>query len=72
MTQEVNNLSLLYEPKSHTEISFMHESNSGPRLYNRIMKRNICLQNYNFYKFKTELTYINYCKTSLFETQLYK
>ena len=55
MTQEVDNLSLLYEPKCHTKIGLMHGCNSGPRLYNRITKRNICLQNYNFYKFKTEL-----------------
>ena len=54
MTQEVNNLSHLYEPKSHTKIWLMHGSNSGPRLYNGINKKNICLQNYNFYKFKTQ------------------
>ena len=56
MTQEVNNLSLLYEPKCHTKIALMHGSNSGPRLYmyNRIIKRNICFQNY-VYKFQTEL-----------------
>ena len=38
-----------------TEIGLMHGANSGPTLYNRIIKRNICSQNYNFYKFKTEL-----------------
>ena len=55
MPQEVNNLSLLCEPKCHTKIGLMHGFNSGYRLYNRIMKRNICFQSYNVYKFKTEL-----------------
>ena len=45
----------------------MHGSNSGPRLYNRIIKRNICLQNHNFYKFKTE--FYKLLQKSLFETQ---
>ena len=38
-----------------TKIGLMHGSNSGPRLYHRIIKKNICLQNYNFYQFETEL-----------------
>ena len=38
-----------------TKIGLMHGANSGPRLYNRIIKRNICLQNYKFYQFETEL-----------------
>ena len=67
MTQKVNNLSLLYKPKFHTKIALMHGSNSGPRLYNRIIKRNIYFQNY-VYKFKTELYKL--LQKSLFETQL--
>ena len=47
MTQKVNNLSLIYKPICHTKIGLLHGSNSGPRLYNRIMKRNICFENYN-------------------------
>ena len=60
MPQAVNNLSLLYEPKCHTKTGLMRGSNFGPRLYDRIMTRNVCFQNY-VYKFKTEL-YKYYCK----------
>ena len=38
-----------------TKIELMHGAKSGPRLYNRIIKRNICLQNHNFYQYETEL-----------------
>ena len=56
MTKNVNKLSFLYETKYHTKIGLMHKSNFGPRFYNRIIKRNsFSLQNYNFYKIKTEL-----------------
>ena len=43
----------------------MHGSNSGPSLYtyNKIIKRNICVQNYNFYQFwsyfRTKSPHIN-------------
>ena len=51
-----------------TKIGLMHGANSRPRLYNRIIKRNICLQNYNFYQFETELYKL--LQNSFFETQL--
>ena len=38
-----------------TKIGLMHGTNGVPRLYNRIIKRNISLQNCNFYQFETEL-----------------
>ena len=67
MTQEVNNLSLLYKPKFHTKIALMLD----PTLdldYTIELSKGIFIFKIRFKKYKTELYTL--LQRSWFETQL--